>query len=267
MKFSYEYKTSDNEKHDGVIAASSKDEVYRQLKAKGIHPFNVVLAPGLFNRVQSLGKRGLAIVVLCALCLVLCAVLIRTAHQAQSTMHEAQTADRHQIYGDPAIMEEMLSTGFADVFSHPGERYLAYFAQPGREVSVPPDLTRLIAQSTKHQAPGTKHQAPGTRHKAQGTILSSCLTNVITFAEADPREVLELKRIVNGMKGEMRDYLEEGSAADYVRELWDRQREEQMIYRRVLNELEGSGDPNLLAERNKTLRELGLPAIPRSKKP
>lgn len=259
MKFSYEYKTKDNEKREGMMTASSRDDVYRRLKAEGIRPSKVVLAPGLLNRFLSFGKRGHAIIVLCAVCLVLCTVLIRTAHKAQGTEHKAQVSDRHQIYGDPTIMEEMLSTGFANVFSHPGERFLAYFAQPGREVSVPPDLTRLIAPSTP--------PAPGSKHKAKSTILSSCLTNVIIFADADPREVVELKRIVNGMKVEMRDYLEEGDAADYVRELWDRQREEQMIYKRVLNELEGSRDPNLLAERNKTLRELGLPAIQRSKRP
>ena len=237
MKFSYQYKTSENEKREGVVSASSREDVYRQLKAKGIHPFNVVLAPGLFNKVQSFGKRGLAIGVLCVLCLVLCAVLVRTAHESRVARREAQSTERHQLYGDPAIMEEMFATGFANVFSHPGERYLACFAQPGRAVSI---------AAAKLPAPDE---------------VAACLTNEIAFAADDPREVRELKRIVNGMKSEMREYVAEAPASEYLRRLRDRQEEERMIYRRVLNELGDSRDPALIAERNKTLRELGLPTI------
>ena len=39
-----------------------------------------------------------------------------------------------------------------------------------------------------------------------------------------------------------------------------------MIYKRVLNELEGNPDPVLREERNRTLRELGLRTVPRAKK-
>ena len=239
MKFLYEYKTKDNERREGVMAASSRDDVFRLLKAKGIRPSKVTLAPGFFNRLLSFGKRGFAIVVL-ALATVGLAIALGRA-RTPAAPHSLQVSERHQIYGDPSIIEEMESTDYANVFTHPGERFLANFAQPGREV------------------------LPSAR--CEPALVAASLTNAIVFAEDDSREIVELKRIVNGIKAEMRAYLEAGSAADYVRELWNRQREEQMIYKRVLNELEDNPDSALREERNRSLRELGLRTVPRPKKP
>lgn len=241
MKFLYEYRTSDNAKHNGVIRAADREAAYALLKKQGIKPSRFSEAPGFFNKLFGKGKRWIAIGVLCAVCLVLCAVLIRTERKEQDARHKAQTSERHQIYGDPSIIEEIESSAYASVFTHPGERFLAYFAQPGREVPL--------------------------AARCDADVVAACLTNAIVVAADDPREVAELKRIVNGIKDELRAYLEEGGAADYIRQLRDRQREERMIYLRVLNELEGNPDPAIREERNKSLRELGLRTVPRPKKP
>ena len=238
MKFLYEYKTKDNERREGAMAASSRDDVFRLLKAKGIRPSKVTLAPGVLNRLLSFGKRGIAIVVLAIVSIALAVALGRA--RAPAASHALLISERHQIYGDPSIIEEMESSAYANVFTHPGERFLANFAQPGREV------------------------LPSAR--CEPALVAACLTNAIVFATDDSREVVELKRIVNGIKAEMRAYIEAGSAADYVRELWNRQREEQMIYKRVLNELEDNPDSVLREERNRSLRELGLRTVPRLKK-
>lgn len=67
MKFLYEYKTPQNERRSGEISASSREDVFSQLKREGIKPFNVKLAPGLLNRVASIGKRWFAIAILSVL--------------------------------------------------------------------------------------------------------------------------------------------------------------------------------------------------------
>ncbi len=89
---------------------------------------------------------------------------------------------------------------------------------------------------------------------------------MIVFGKNETREVLELKQIVNGIKDELREYLAEGTAAEFVRQLNQRQQEEQQIYNRVRNELEGSDDSRLWEERNHSLRELGLRTIAKPKK-
>lgn len=248
MKFSYQYKTSGNEKREGVIAASSKEEVYRKLKAEGVHPFNVAVAPGLLNRVQQIGKRGLAIVIL-ALVSVALAVALGRARSGVGASSPAQSTARHQLYGDPAVVEEMFATGFANVFTHPGERFLAYYAQPGRIIAIPKQLTAELF-------------APNA---GIGDRFASCLTNVIALVEGEPPEHAEIKRMVNGLKSEMREYVAECPVREYVRRLDERQREEEMIYNRAVNELGNVSDPKLYEERNRALRELGLRTIPRQR--
>ena len=51
-------------RHEGVINASSRDEVYSILKARGIRPGSVVEAPGFFNKLFGRGKRWLLIAAL-----------------------------------------------------------------------------------------------------------------------------------------------------------------------------------------------------------
>lgn len=239
MKFSYEYKTRDNERRTGTIIAASKDEVYRKLKAEGVHPFNVTIAPGVFNKVLSIGKRGFAIVTLVLVSVVL-AVALGRARSGVGKPPPVQTSDRHQIYGDPSILAGMESDAYAGVFSHPGERFLAFYAQPGRAVRMPESLS--------------------VRYSAVET-LPACLTNEIVFAEGESRETVELKRIVNGMKDELREYLAEAGVVGFLRCLDARQREEQTIYERASRELMGSKDDALWNTRNAQLRELGLRTV------
>lgn len=73
MKFSYGYKTSDGERHEGVIRAASREAVYAKLKADGIKPFGVEMLPGLANVAEAWARKwglafglGLALVVVVA---------------------------------------------------------------------------------------------------------------------------------------------------------------------------------------------------------
>lgn len=78
MKFNYEYRTSDNKLHGGVVCAASREDAFTALKARGINPARVVEAPGFFNKLFGKGKRWIAIGVLAfALALALAALVLR----------------------------------------------------------------------------------------------------------------------------------------------------------------------------------------------
>lgn len=245
MIFSYGYKTKENEVREGTIAASSRDGAYRKLKELGIKPFRVELAHGTFNWLASLGKRTYAILALCALCSALCVVLFRTRHEARSTSYSPQP--RHQIYGDPALMAELERDDFAAVFTHPGDRVLACYAQPGQKV------------------PRASDSAPKAQAKALADLM--CSSPNLFAARGAPheaREIIELKRIVLGMRGELRRYLANGIGTPerYILRLNERQAREAMIYSNALRELEGETDPAKWEQVNDSLRAIGIKTIP-----
>ena len=239
MKFTYQYRTGDNVLHNDSVNAADKDAAFAVLRARGIKPSRLAEAPGFFNKLFGKGKRWLAIAVLCAIVCVL-SLALRLKTRPIVVGSQGESAQRHQIYGDPAIIDEMTADGYSRVFSNIGERYLAAYAIPGSS-------------------------APQTVRLATPDELLTCLTNNVAFAADDSREVVELKAIVNGIKDELREYLAdgEGTAASFIRRLEERQEEERLIYRRVQNELEADPDPVLWEERNHSLREMGIRTIPR----
>ena len=239
MKFTYQYKTKDGQQHSGVYAAASRTAVYDELKKKGIKPFNVTLAPGFLNWVASSGKRGAAIAVLSiALVALICYIASRPAPEPTDL---SKSMPRHQIYGDPALMTEIERTGFATVFTHPGERLLARYAQPG-----------YVNDALMRTVPRTNY-----------VYLVSCLTNEVALSADDVREVSELKRIVNGMKDELRLYLADGIGTTelYSKRLEQRLKEELTIRGRIEAETKRSKDPNAVRSANASLRALGLRPI------
>ena len=242
MKFLYGYKTKSNETREGAIDAPSRDDVYRELKQKGIRPFKVELAPGLANRLRSLGKRTYAIVIL-SVALVIALVL--ALHSTLFAFHSAVSAQpRHQIYGDPALMDELARGDYAAVFSHPGHRFLAHYAQPG---AMPPRTALAAAADPKLPA-----------------ALRDCQTAPIAFVDGEPREHNELKRIVLSMCEELGRYLANGIGTPerYVRRLNERQNREAQIYFTAKHDLEKETDLAKWERINASLRAIGLKTIP-----
>ena len=98
MKFNYEYRTSDNVRHTGVIAASDREAAFAALKAQGIRPGCLAEAPGFFNKLFGKGKRWLAIGVLGA---ALVGSIVYTSIVRPSTSdlqpHSLATSEREQI--------------------------------------------------------------------------------------------------------------------------------------------------------------------------
>lgn len=208
MKFRYEYRTRDNAKHEGVIDAPDREGVFAALKAQGVRPSFVAEVPGFFNKLFGKGKRWIAIGLLSA-CLVAALALVFTY---QSLVEEANplTAGRNQVYGDPSALQAHEANGWAEVLPDAGDRLLAAFAQPGRD-APPVDLKSL----------------------------PSVGTSFVGISADDPAEAVQMKRIVNGMKTELADYLAAGgTVALYVERLVERQKVEKNIRLYKIGEME-----------------------------
>lgn len=234
MKFAYSYKTSDGVRHEARFEAKTKEEVFAALRKTGVRPIKV------WPLEKQISKRNVAI---CALVIVVFSLAVALVmRRADEGLSERIEADRHQIYGDPAILESIWETGFVDVFEDEGDRFLARYAIPGviwtRGGAVP-----LAA-------------------------LEGCVSRPhVLICKTDVREIVELKQIVNGIRRELREYCEAGGEVrDFVRELNNRQRDEFRLYRRIRDELANTNDADIWDERNATLRAMGLRTIARPKK-
>lgn len=240
MKYAYKYRSSDNTCHEGVVSASSRDAAYDLLKAQGLKPFGVVEAPGFANKLFGKGKRWIAIFFLAAITVIVASQYVQTAKALKTTREFASVQERHQIYGDPAIMDELESSGFS-AFAEKGDRILASFAQPGFVVAG------LVVTDPE--------------------VLKGAVGGHVEFAAGDSRELRELKAIVNGMKDELRRYVEAGgTCADYLALLRERQSEELDFYAKISKELDGEKDDLVWEEKNAALRAMGLRTVPRRKK-
>ena len=250
MKFLYEYRTPDNAKHSGVICASDREAAYAELKKQGIKPSRFAEAPGFFNKLFGKGKRWLAISVLGALCLAL-GLLITTYKKENTTLHSTLStlnsslddATRRQVIGDAAVIEKGIRTGWADVFEHEGDRFLASFAIPG--------VPAAVRSTTEEKLQEALHSSPSP-------------------TSSPSLEERQIRAIVNGMKDELRAFLAQGgTVAAYGRKLVRRQDQEIGYYNRAKQEIDeaaksGMSDAeleNLWEKRNASLRAMGAKLV------
>lgn len=244
MKFGYSYKTSDGTRHESIFEARTKEDVFASLRVQGIRPIKVWEIHSRFY----LSRRTRIIIFLVALSTVSVFYAIRARREAEVAKSIVRTSSspRHQIYGDPAIWEEMERDNFSTVFGSEGDRVLAAFAIPGRPVAY--------------------EAFPS--HGAAVKALETCMDNEVPSLETDSREAAELKSIVRGMKDELRWYVGDGvgTVSTYLNRLRERQEEEVRIYERTRAELENCSDNALREERNAALRAMGLRTIPRPRK-
>ena len=260
MKFNYEYQNSSNERCRGELSASSRDAVYRELKKQGIRPSRVELAPGIINKVRSLGWRWLSIIVLAVVVVVLGFLSFSQRHKdissvevVEETISSAPVAavfesmTRRQVIGDAVEIERGIRTGWANVFPEEGERFLASFAIPGVEAGV---------------------------KNTDEVKLRESLSRQITLKDDDSLEARQIKSIVEGMKNEAREFLSAGgSLKEYGVCLVQRQEQEIAIYNRAVNELTVYEKSDISPEeymelwekRNMELRRMGIRQIPYSR--
>lgn len=249
MKFLYEYRTSDNVRHEGVVAASDREAAFAHLKEKGIRPGRLSEAPGFFNKLIGKGKRWIAISVL-AFCLV---VFVCAAVRERSAERYA-SEDRAQVFGDPSVIQRLSRNGWRNEFKDEGESWLARHAIPGKVCDCPDD-TRW-------------------RKKIAASLMAR-KEELIAVEKSDAEELKKIKRMVNGMKQEFAAYVDDmPDAVEYVAKSCERCRIEKGVresFERDISKLaqkieaDEGNQSEIVKEwdkKNATLRSMGLSTIP-----
>ena len=245
MKYTYAYKTSDGVRHEDSMNAASREEVFAELRKRGIKAIKVVAADGskANGEVRGVRKRIVAaLVVLVAAAVGIAAYFggIRTGGTAEPSFATDQT--RRQIIGDAAIIEKGICNGWADVFELEGERFLASFAIPGVKA--------------------------GQRNTSE-KVFALALEAKCEIDSSDSLEARQIKAMVEGMKNEARRYLAAGGTiVEYGKRLTERQDAEIAVYNRVKDDIEKARATMTESEfmtywekRNDELRNLGIKTI------
>ena len=254
MKYTYAYKTSDGVRHEDTMNASSREEVFSVLRAKGIKAIKVTAGDGSKANGEMRGLRKRAVFALVALAAAVAGVVAYFGGErtgAATAAGSEASAPRHQIYGDPATVEGLERGDFAAHLPRLGDQMLAVFAQPGKLMCARGANPRRIDEKS---------------HAAFEAYAKNDLAaeNDIAIDAADSREITELKQIVNGMREEMRQYLANGNGTprSFWRRLNERTAHEIQIYERTRRELEKETSDDVWEQKNDALRRLGLRTIP-----
>ena len=261
MKYSFAYKTSDGRRHEDSMDAPSREAVFEALRAKGIKAIKVVAADGSkangeeeeVRRKREKAWRYAAVVVLASLLSFISLLSLKSllSKGGDKTPGPTAATPRHQIYGDPAIMDGLERGDFGAVLPREGDRLLAVFAQPGK----------LMCQSGFNPQWLPAAQLESFSKYAKDELAPE---HDLPIDAASPREERELRQIVNGMREEMRGYLANGNGTprSFWRRLNERTLRELQIYERTRRELEKESSPQVWEEKNAALRRLGLRTIP-----
>lgn len=242
MKYTYAYKTSDGVRHEASMEADSRDAVFQSLRKEGIRPIKVVAADGskANGEIRGVRRRVLATSVAASALLAIVATGIYyhlRPVEATPAFEDAQT--RRYPIGDAAIIEKGILTGWSDVFTEEGERFLASFAVPGVKA--------------------------GQRNTTAGEI-EAALGRAIAATAEDGLEAKQIKAMVEGMKREARAYIAAGgNVVEYGKRLTERQDAEIAVYERTKADMERaketmSGDAliEFWESQNDKLRNLGI---------
>ena len=255
MRYTYAYKTSDGVRHEGSMKAASREEVFAELRKQGIKAIKVVASDGSKANGELRGVRKRVVAGLMVFVAITVGVVsymggsrtgtggIRSAEEALSRETSFQTEQtRRQVIGDAAIIEKGILTGWTDVFSLEGDRFLASFAIPGVKA--------------------------GQRNTSEGELLKA-LGVRCEVLPTDSIEVRQIKAMVEGMKNEARKYITAGgSIIEYGRRLTERQDAEIEYYQRVKSDLDrvkaAMNEKEFLSyweKRNDELRTLGIKTV------
>lgn len=235
MKFNFEYRSSDNVLQRGTIAAPTRDAAYAALRARGIRPSRVTDAPGFFNKLLGKGKRWIAIVILMSVSAsLLFALRIAKRDVAGAALFE----DRAQLYGDPVVIGECENSFWTNVFTSAFDCRLAQYAVPGKMPVLKGEFKDI-------------RLGPGEDP-----------TSFVSLADNDLAEIAQMKRMVNGIKRELAEYLAAGGTVGlYMKRLDIRQRAERGIVESARQQIVREKDHSVWKVKNAELRAMGLPMV------
>ena len=236
MKFLYRYQDRERGVLEGEIAAPSESDAYTALRKSGVRPMKVWLKPGIVNRLSGISKRWIAILVLGALCLVLGVILLSDSQSAAPNPQSPDSA----LSSLPRKQCDRVDVAFG----FRSEAILARFARPGELVE---GVDAAVFASDIHAA----------------------LKTALAISDADSPAAVELKRIVIGLKNEVRIALASGEKPETVLARFvERQRMEAEYRKGIVESLrEVRSDEQLdrrIESANKTLRLTSLREIQKS---
>ena len=248
MKFGYSYKSPDGIRHESVYHASSKEEVFSSLRKNGIRPIKVWELEPRFPLLKRI-LVALLFVLTTAIVASLIVLKVPSVANIRTNSIASDQEDRSQIYGDPGILQHCESQEWANVFEDEGERFLARFAQPGLRVKM-----------------------KGLAWKSTVAIALKNNLKPIPAVSTDGSEVAKMKRMVNGMKAELNQYLIDGGTVEqYIDEVLERQRIEEKIvinFKSEFEKLEKEANKDNYEEivkqwnaKNVLLRQMGLRTV------
>lgn len=201
MKYTYVYKTSDGTRHEDSMNADSREAVFAALRERGIKAIKVVAADGSKANGEIRGVRKRVVAALVVLTMLVAGVgafyVARVGDKRPPAKQLlAVKLPRQAVLGDRKRIDGAAET----IFVLKAERFLARFAEPGRPYSAPE-----LDWPSKDD-------------------FDAALASPDRYAEADYTEWIDLKRIVAGMKNELRDYLKGGGyVSGYIKDLIERQ--------------------------------------------
>ena len=248
MRFAYTYRSSDGQRHTAEIDAESRDAAFAKVRAElGIKPIKVTAAGDQGARGQDTQDNRdthdrrripvLGVLGVLGVLAILGVLAWRWAGARDARPYQVMTPQgpvtytvatplpRQAIPGDrrrieQAVAQERDPPGAVaqerdpPVFKHAAERWLARYAEPGRGAQAGPGAENGLAR--------TRSAASAPPSAAD---FEAALREPIRIASTDFTEVVDLKRIVAGLKREMRAYLAGGGTAEqYIAELEKRQR-------------------------------------------
>ena len=242
MKYFYAYKSSDGMRHEDALEATSREEVFAVLRKRGIKAIKVIAADGSKANGAVQGVRKRLVAALFASAVVGTALILYWVRPAADVRPFQIAETRRQVIGDAAIIEQGIRSGWAEVFSEAGDRFLASFAIPGVEAGV---------------------------RQVKSDEIRRALDKNIKITPTDTLEAQQIKSMVQGMKREARQYLAAGGTLiSYGQRLVERQETELAIARRVEEEvlkasktLDESAFMSFYEKKNDELRNLGLRPI------
>ena len=214
--WAYAWKSLDGVRREETIEAPSRDEAFRLLREKGIRPIKVdqVLRP--IDRAINFARRfGIVLVV----AVVVFAVTRFMDRGGRLAPHNEPVAEPTLEIGEvaasgrvatplPRKQVSVVGIDLAAAFKYEGERYLARFASPGVLDGI------------------------DTRSLPEDTIES--LKSRIIIQEDDSQEIIDLKRIVAGIKEDVSRFLASGKSLPNIAEWLALRQQMEADFRRQL---------------------------------
>lgn len=254
MRFSYVYKTSDGVRHTEWIDAPSREEVFQELRKIGIRPIKVIAVDGSKANGEIHGIRRRVVVILSITCVFVgaaVAFLLMRGNPAGVTesYNEDEVKASNSSIGE--IAKPMTRRQFSDDakwvrFKHPSESFLARYARPG-----------VVVEHT--------NLTPEIKSDFQ-----LALDDPIFLLHDELPACKELKRIVAGMKEELRVFLDsDGTLDEYILRLEERQKMEASYREQAkmkLLEVATNSDESVVfqvwKDQNRWLGAMGIERLP-----